>query len=300
MNKKIIVKSFSYLSIAIFSLVIISSCKKEYVDDGNSNPGNTSERVIMDTAYGSNPLQKMDMYLPAGRTSSTKTIVLLHGGGWAAGDKADLNTAIPLLRAEWPSVAIVNINYRLTANPTVHHTEIMNDIKSAVSFITSNKNQLVISDTLGMWGVSAGAHLALLYTYRENQGDYVKCVGDAFGPAVMNDKIWYDSWDVTTGISVKDVLTLYNGTTWEADSSQYYFNSPYLHVKATSKPTIIFHGTNDIVVPVYHSQMLHARLNQFTVANEYYEYPQQGHGFNDFYNSDMIKKTVTFFKKYMK
>jgi acetyl esterase/lipase len=119
----------------------------------------------LDTAFGTDPKQKMDIYLPAGRTAATKVIVLIHGGGWESGDKVELNYYKNLLRLKWPEAAIANINYRLTSNPAIHYTEIMSDITSAVNLMVNNKVNFVVSDTLTMVGASAGGHLAMLYTY---------------------------------------------------------------------------------------------------------------------------------------
>ena len=142
----------------------------------------------MDTAFGTDPKQKMDIYLPAGRTNATKLIVLIHGGAWEAGDKADMNYYKNILRLKWPEAAIANINYRLASNTgNIHHTEIMNDIKAAVSMLVINKSNFVVSDTLTMVGASAGAHLAMLYTYAHNTNNYVKTVADFYGPAKLSD-----------------------------------------------------------------------------------------------------------------
>ncbi|HNN72718.1 MAG TPA: hypothetical protein PKG89_15825, partial [Ferruginibacter sp.] len=80
----------------LFSVsILLSSCIKD--EPGGGTGGGTgggsplTERIILDTAYGTAPAQKMDIYLPAGRTAATKLIILIHGGGWEAGDKADMN-----------------------------------------------------------------------------------------------------------------------------------------------------------------------------------------------------------------
>lgn len=267
---------------------------------GNPNPSSLAQRIILDTAYGTDAKQKMDIYLPAGRNNTTKVIIMIHGGGWAAGDKSEVSFFQPMFWQKWPEAAIVNINYRLANNSNIHHAEIMADVKNAIKFITDNKTAFAISDTLALWGNSAGAQLALLYTYTQNTNNYVKAVCDVYGPCVINDWSWYNSYNIFVGMSVKEVLTKYNGSTWEADSTYYFANSPYVRVQANSKPTIIFHGTIDVVVPLYQSQWLRGKLNNLGVPNEYYEYFFDGHGFNPTNNYDCVNKTVTFFKKYLK
>ena len=45
----------------------------------------------LNVSYGSNSEQVFDIYLPANRSDDTKIMILVHGGGWTSGDKADRN-----------------------------------------------------------------------------------------------------------------------------------------------------------------------------------------------------------------
>jgi acetyl esterase/lipase len=295
---------FSYFSsslcvVLIFS-TIFSSCSKDTAGGGTGGGGGSFplvERIILDTAFGTDPKQKMDIYLPAGRTAATKVIVLIHGGGWESGDKVELNYYKNLLRLKWPEAAIANINYRLTSNPAIHYTEIMSDITSAVNLMVNNKVNFVVSDTLTMLGASAGGHLAMLYTYKYNSNNYVKAVADYFGPAKLSDWSWYNSYNIFLGKYIKDILIPFNNAAWNI--SLYDSNSPYAVATATSKPTIIFHGTIDVIVPLYQSQWMRGQLNTLGVPNEYYEYVD-GHGFNNTNTDDAMNKTVAFFKAHLR
>ena len=294
-------KNISISLLATLLLFAFFSCETPLDDNGGGGGGGSSlaARTILDTSYGTDPLQKMDIYLPAGRTSATKTVIFIHGGGWESGSKNDgeYTSLVSLLRQKWPEAAVATINYRLTSSPTIHYNEIMSDVTATVNLMLNNKTQFVISDTLTMVGASAGAHLAMLYTYKYNTNNKVRCVADLFGPAKLNDWEWYNSFNVWVGRSVKDVLIKYNNASW--DNTLYESNSPYGVVTAQSKPTIIFHGTLDAVVPLYQSQWMRGRLNTLGVKNEYYEY-FDGHGFNGTNSSDCITKTVAFFKNNLK
>lgn len=298
------------LSVAgLIALIYLSSCEKSPVQPPPStitsevNSANSASalpaQVRPNVAYGTGPLQVMDIYLPAGRNHTTKVMVMIHGGGWEGGDKRDMAHLVAPLQAKWPEAAIVNINYRLTSNPAVHHQEIMNDIKAAVNYIINNKSSLAVSDTLAMIGASAGAQLALLYTYTQNSNNAVKCVADVFAPCVIDDWSWYNSFNIFAGRSVKEILTKYNGATWETNPAIYAANSPYRQVRANSKPTIIFHGVLDPIVPLYQSQWLNAKLTQLGVPHEYYEY-LGFHELNPTQVSIFADKTVNFFKRYIR
>lgn len=297
---------FGSCTLVLIFVIAFSSCIKDPAGGGGTGGGGTGgggsslpQRIILDTAYGSDPNQKMDIYLPAGRTTATKVVIYIHGGGWESGSKSDpeYQQHKEFLRQKWPDAAVATINYRLTSNPAVHYTQIMSDITSAVNLMVNNKTNFVISDTLTMVGASAGAHLAMLYTYKYNTNNYVKAVADFFGPAKLSDWSWYNSFNPWVGKAVKDVLIQFNGTPW--DVPLYDSNSPYSVATAQSKPTIIFHGALDVIVPLYQSQWMRAQLNTLGVPNEYYEY-FDGHGFNYSNTDDAMNKTVAFLKAHLR
>ena len=292
---------------ALFFVIVFSSCIKDPADGGGGTGGGGNggggsalpQRIILDTAYGPDPNQKMDIYLPAGRTTATKVVIYIHGGGWESGSKSDgeYQQHKEMLRQKWPDAAVATINYRLTSNPAIHYTQIMSDVTSAVNLMVNSKANFVVSDTLTMVGASAGAHLAMLYTYKYNTNNYVKAVADFFGPAKLSDWTWYNSFNPWVGKAVKDVLIQFNGAPW--DVPLYDSNSPYSVATAQSKPTIIFHGTIDVIVPLYQSQWMRAQLNTLGVPNEYYEY-LDGHGFNYSNTNDAMNKTVAFLKAHLR
>ncbi len=290
----------AFLVSAILFTLFITSCEKPNQSTGGNNNGgsNLPAQNILDLSYGSDPLQKMDIYLPAGRTTATKVVIYIHGGGWESGSKTDpeYQQQVTILKQKWPDAAIASINYRLTSNPNVHYTEIMDDITAAVNIMISNKTNYVISDTLAMVGASAGGHLAMLYTYKYNTNNYVKCVADFFGPAKLDDWDWYNTYNIWVQKDMKDILTQFNGVAWNIPI--YQSNSPLSVATIQSKPTIIFHGTVDAVVPLYQSQWMNSQLNTLGVPHEYHEYVD-GHGFNYANTADAMDKAVSFLKNHL-
>ncbi|QHW01104.1 alpha/beta hydrolase [Spirosoma endbachense] len=294
-------KNTYFVPFGVLVLLSLFSACKPVTTTTPATPATSTlpERIMLNTAYGTHVSQKMDLYLPANRTAATKLVVMIHGGAWFGGDKTEMNSLVAAFRAKWPDCAVANINYRLANNNNAHSEEIMSDIKAAVNFIATNKVSFQISDTMGIIGASAGAQLALLYTYTQNNNDYVQCVADLYAPCVIDDWDWYNSFNAFLGLKIKDVLTQYNGFSWEKNVAIYHANSPYTQLNTEDKPTIVFHGTLDVVVPIYQSQWLHAKLIAKKVPNDYYEY-LDGHGFSETNNKDCMAKTVAFFQRHMK
>ena len=93
--------------------------------------------VIRDLAYGDHPLQKIDVYLPDPipqfAPPGAPVIVMVHGGAWMTGDKA--NTAVWQSKQAWWGMrgyALVSVNYRLL--PEAAPQEQVNDVVSFISF----------------------------------------------------------------------------------------------------------------------------------------------------------------------
>jgi acetyl esterase/lipase len=118
--------------------------------------------TTIDVSYGSNAAQKMDVYLPAGRTTSnTPFIVVVHGGGWTNGDKSEFNPIIAGLQTILPDYAFFNINYRLFDGANNRYPAQEQDVQAAVDFIYNKAVEFSISNKMVMMGASSGAHLAL-------------------------------------------------------------------------------------------------------------------------------------------
>ena len=79
-------------------LVLVISCQKE-TGTGNTNPATVTQQTLLNVSYGADAKQNMDVYLPAGRsTANTKVMILIHGGAWATGDKADFTAYVDTLK----------------------------------------------------------------------------------------------------------------------------------------------------------------------------------------------------------
>ena len=279
-------------------IVVFFSCTKN-TNSPDTVPVPTSKKdtALLNVSYGTHPRNVYDIYLPASRdTTNTAIILMIHGGAWKAGQKEDLNAYLNMLKAKWPGVALVNMNYRLASNANkTHHNEILADISTAVSHIIENRKKYQVADKMGVVGVSAGAQLSMIYAFKYN--NKIKCVGSIFGPTIINDWNWYNSSNPWLGGYVGDVLAEYVGKPW--DTTAYKAVSPFWNVSSTTQPTIIFHGNLDPIVPVYQSQWLRSKLNTLGVPNQYHEYVAF-HSFDDTQSDDVLTKLAAFFKTYLK
>ena len=124
-----------------------------------------ADRVQRDVAYGSDPAQRFDVYLPV-KVDHPRILLMVHGGGWARGDK--------LMQGVWQNKArhwtgqgwiFISTNYRMV--PQANPLEQARDVARALAKV----QQMAPSwgaDPHGviLMGHSAGAHLVALLTAR--------------------------------------------------------------------------------------------------------------------------------------
>lgn len=291
MKSKSLILGKLYL-IFLFAIVFFS-CKKSPLNPINSSDS-LNDTIIKDVSYGSHSKQTYDIYLPENRDTTTGIILMIHGGAWSGGQKEDMNSLVNKMRNKWPEVAVVNMNYRLASNTdNIHHDDIMEDIRSVIDDIIDRQYEYHISQNMAVMGASAGGQLAMIYAYKYNHFNNIKCVGNFFGPSIISDWTWYNSNNIWLGGNVGEILAKYVGQPW--DTAVYDGVSPYWNVEVNSQPTIIFHGTLDPIVPLYQSQWMRDKLNSLNVTNEYYEYVAF-HGFDDSQTNDIMNKLIPFFK----
>ncbi|MEO7922581.1 MAG: alpha/beta hydrolase [Chitinophagaceae bacterium] len=264
-------------------VIFFSSCKKENAA--------LLEQTQLNVAYGADPAQKIDIYLPAGRTIvSTKVIVLIHGGGWSTGDKADFNAYVDTLKRRLPGYAIFNINYRLaTGAPNLFPTQ-ENDVKAAIEFIYNKRGEYMVSDKFVLLGASAGAHLSLLQAYKNTTPVKIKAVVDFFGPTDLVDM--YNN--PASIFAPPSALVAVVGATPISNPVLYQQSSPINFVTAQTPPTIILQGGVDILVSPNQSVALKNKLLSFGVVHQYVFYPTENHGWTGANLVDSFNKIQAF------
>lgn len=268
--------------------LLFTSCSK---NDVTPLPSGVAAKTILNASYGADPLQDMDVYLPASRsTDTTKVMIMIHGGAWSTGDKNDFNPYVDTMKRRFPTYAIININYRL-ATPGINLFPTQeNDVKAAMDFIYSKRAEYGISDKLVIMGASAGAHLALLQAYKYDLPVKMKAVVDLFGPTDMKDM--YDH-PASVYAPPSGIAALMGGTP-TAVPAIYLSSSPINYVTTQSPPTIILQGGIDQLVSPSQSATLNTKLQAMGVIHQYVLYPTENHGWVDSNLADSFDKIQAF------
>ena len=205
---------------------------------------------LLDQPYGTDSLQRYDLFLPKGHDQNTRVILLIHGGGWVAGEKEGVN---PFAKGFADlGFACVSMNYRL-ANDSVDFRDMLDDIGSMTGFIPAHASLWGVGkDPLAIFGYSAGGHLALLYSYSRNQDGAIGQVISLAGPTDLQDSVFLGYPDLYAKIKLMAGDT--TPSNWTAAN-------PIRFIRASIPPTMLIHGTDDDMVPVSQSQKLFLALS---------------------------------------
>ena len=286
-------KKYQLLFALIFLILVVSCNKPENVV---TSPNKIVAKTLLNVSYGSDALQKMDMYLPAERsTSSTKVLVMIHGGEWESGDKSELNNYIDSIKRRFPDYAVFNINYRLSISGNNVFPTQENDVKSALQFIIDNAANYFISKKVVLLGLSAGGQLALLQAYKYNTPVVPKAVISFYGPSDLTEL-----YNNPTSPLIPPALALIVGKTLAQDPALYSNSSPINFVSSASPPTLLFHGGLDSLVRPSQSVSLQTRLTADGVINQYIYYPNENHGWTGVTLSDSFNKMQSFLEANVK
>jgi acetyl esterase/lipase len=244
-------------------------------------PGRTLTNVTYCTAGGVALL--MDLYLPqtqGGRAAPAA--IYVHGGRWIRGDKTEGGGSGGIPDLVRRGFVVAAINYRLGARGRFPAQ--IQDVKCAVRHLRALAGAYRLDPRrIGIWGSSAGAHLAALAGVTdaragfEGTGGYpressrVAAVVDLYGPADLSAPDFY--------ARERRVLNRVFGASAATDPALARA-SPVTYVSADDPPFLIMHGELDVAVPVSQSRALYRRLRGVGVPAQLIIVRNAGHGFS--------------------
>lgn len=267
-------KILKLLFVSILFVGINTSCSNESADSPEiSNDTLDTSKIYeeLNIPYGTADRQKLDLYLPANRTLATKTVILIHGGGWTSGSKADMDAIKLLVTQELTDIAVVNMNYRLADADNPPYPMQIEDITGVVNFLKENKSKYSISEDIGFIGTSAGAHLSLLWSYAFDANAKVDMVCSIVGPTNFTDPAYLNNTDPVLQ-NLIDVFGIESSTDFLQEVS------PFHQVTSSAPPTVLFYGGQDPLIPTTQGTDLRDKLQSLNVTHQFTLYENAGHG----------------------
>ncbi|MFL9845562.1 alpha/beta hydrolase fold domain-containing protein [Flavobacterium rhizosphaerae] len=281
------------LYICLFTSLFAVSCKTyDYMPLSIVIKPDFSTIDFHNVSYGQDPKQTMDVYFPKNAETSekSKTIILIHGGSWISGDKIKMNSWVNVFKDRFPDYAIVNINYRLATPSSPAFPKQIDDIEKAIQYLERN---YPVTQEYALLGVSAGAHLAMLYSYKSDVTHKVKAVCDIVGPADFTDPAY-------TSHKLYDFAAMNLTGSASPTAREIYNLSPIEYITPQSPPTIMFYGSRDPMVPSTQGYRLKDKLDEQGVYNIQNLYVNGGHGnWGEATLNEVQDQAVAFIKEFL-
>jgi len=229
---------------------------------------------------GSGKTLRLDMYGPKGLDHAVPGIVLIHGGGWAAGDKADYQYYGQYFASK--GYVVASISYRFSQ--TAPFPAAVEDCKAAVRWMRSNAKKWNIDpERIAVAGGSAGGHLSLMVGLTNDdeftgviaddaQSSRVSAIVSLYGPTDLSTDF------VQTNQVAAKLVSNFVGAAYLRAPEKYKSASPINYVDKDDPPILILHGTADQIVPVGQSDALAKKLTEVGVPYVYDRLPNWSHG----------------------
>jgi acetyl esterase/lipase len=228
-----------------------------------------------------------DLYLPKG-AAKTPLVIAIHGGGWQGGSPAAYQYWGPYLARN--GYGMFAIKYRLGKAGT--YPKAVYDVKAAIQFIRAKAGDLDVDpDRIGLWGDSAGGHLAALTGLAADQftAEYrndpnagvpvnVKAVVGFYGV--------YDllaQWHHDQIARPRDqIAEKFLGASPMQNRKLYFESSPisYATIDRNKASFMLVNGTADDIVDPAQSQQFWEALNQAGIYSRRIVIPGAGHFFS--------------------
>ncbi|TXL19025.1 hypothetical protein BMR03_15555, partial [Methylococcaceae bacterium HT2] len=221
-------------------------------------------QITYDIPYTFDGRESLDLFIPEDRDGSeTKPLpaaVIMHGGGLVSGDRSDTEDL-----AVWfanNGFVVINVSYSLA--PAAKWPDQISDVTQGVWWLKNNAVRYNINpNKILAVGGSAGGYLAAML------GHYLVNTADGKLDSQVHGIISFSGpWDLTGKTndegryyvsSFIDPYTLEN----------IYSASPLYRINKYSPPVLMFHGTEDLLVPFKQSQDVCKFYQLKGVENDY-------------------------------
>lgn len=270
--------------------------------DGTVAVAQSPVKIEADVVYGHKDGLALtcDVYRPAAAADGPALLFMVSGGwysAWMPADKA-LPMFTPLVERGFTVFAV-----RHGSSPRYGITDAVADVRRCVRFVRHHADRFGIDpDRIGVYGMSAGGHLSLMLGTTGEDGDAtaaepldrvsgrVQAVCAFVAPTDLRPMAWSNpehhmQYDRVPALDV----------TQEVATAM----SPLLAASPDDAPTLLIAGDQDELVPIWHSERMHAALADKGVAARFVPIRGAGHAIvgNDLVTA--IAEMVTFFEKHL-
>jgi acetyl esterase/lipase len=194
-----------------------------------------------------------ELFLPKDRDKAPFPVVLLiHGGAWHKGDRSSMEKAGKLLARS--GYAALSIDYRLA--PRFRYPAPVEDAQQALRWLAAHAGKYRLDmDRVGVWGYSAGAHLAALLAMQPPTTDVpaLRVVVAGSAPTDLRQ-------------SRQSSVRAFLGAGPDEQPALYEEASPLARVRPGLPAFLLYYGSADTLVAPEQSERLAAALKEAGVT----------------------------------
>jgi acetyl esterase/lipase len=222
----------------------------------------TGYHVVRDLAYGNDPRQRLDIYVPDRLKTKAPVILFFYGGFWQSGSKDFYLAFGQAFASEGVVVAIAD--YRLY--PQVRYPAFIRDGADAFAYVQAHAAQYGGDpDSIFVAGHSAGAYIALMLAadpswLREAGGD----------PTRLRGAIGISGSYNFLPLRDRNLIAIFGG-------AQRLETQPIARINGKRPPMLLATGTADDTVRPHNTLDLAARLKSYDSPVEVMTYSGVGH-----------------------
>lgn len=235
----------------------------------------------------------IQLILPSCRSERPPLICYVQGSAFYTQDVIGPLMKLTLLARR--GFAVASIQYR--GSEIAPFPAQAEDARDAVMYMTDNADKYGIdAEKIFIMGDSSGGHTALLAALKYNAG--VKGVIEYYAPIEfdrMNDELSTQNHlaaDSPEGNLIGRKSILENPDLVEPTKV-----TNYITKEKNIPPIIIFHGTNDELVPFGQSCILYDKLKECNKEAYFYAMEGSHHGGREFWSEEVLDIVVGFIKK---
>ncbi|HYR87774.1 MAG TPA: alpha/beta hydrolase [Terriglobia bacterium] len=240
---------------------------------GSAGGSAATEKNIVFGKAGNTDL-RLDIYRPPAGTEKRMATIHIHGGGFTAGSKDTLADRVA------PFVALgyvaIPVQYRLAGE--AKWPAQIEDVKAAIRWTRANAKSLGVDpERIAVVGYSAGGHLALFAAGTANRPEFEGKNGTPrAGTQLAACAAYYPATEVRTRPDGTANILLPAGS----DEAAHRAASPTSYIAKGFPPTVIFHGTADVTIPLESSERLFKQFREAQIPVEFHAFEGVPHAFD--------------------
>jgi acetyl esterase/lipase len=247
---------------------------------------------------------KLNLARPAkhdDKSDPIPAIVVIHGGGWAAGHRDQFNDFAWKLAQR--GYLAVTISYRFA--PKHLFPAQVEDAKCAVRFLRANAKKYHINpDRIGAVGGSAGAHLAMMLATMDKADGMEGDGGNAEQASKVQAAVSFvGPTDLTVDDLPKasqDIIKNWLGGDLKEKAAEAKKASPITYLNKGDAPMLLFQGTVDPLIPNTQAYRMAEAMTKAGVKGRVELILGGGHGWIGKELERTMEETYRFFDEHLK